>query len=59
MEIRRSLTISEENDIGIQHAMSELLQKDPPEDIDYTKMVNRLIKIGLKKGVNHENNQKM
>lgn len=49
MSIRRGLTIPEENDIGIQHKRSEYLLKNPPQDVDYTDMVNRLIKIGLEK----------
>ena len=45
-KIRRSLTISEENDKKIQSHRAMFLNLTNPVDFDYTTMVNILIEIG-------------
>ena len=44
--IRRSLTISESNDIKIQRIRAKLLCLNPPVDMCYTDVVNKLIELG-------------
>ena len=48
-KVRRSLTITEENDIKVQNARSMFLAlRRYPIDMDYTSMVNLLLEIGYK-----------
>lgn len=44
--VRRSLTITEDNDEGIQHERSLFLALKPAIDMDYTSMTNLLLELG-------------
>jgi hypothetical protein len=44
--VRRSLTITEDNDEGIQHERSVFLALKPAIDMDYTSMTNLLLELG-------------
>jgi hypothetical protein len=46
--MRRSLTVTPENDKKILHTKGRFLTGDEPFDIDYTTMVNILIELGHK-----------
>jgi hypothetical protein len=46
--MRRSLTVTRENDKKILHTKGRFLTGDEPFDIDYTTMVNILIELGHK-----------
>lgn len=57
--VRRSLTISEENDTRVQRSRSWFLSLTPPIDFDYTAMTNILLEIGSMafQGNNWKNDQ--
>jgi hypothetical protein len=44
--VRRSLTITEDNDEGIQHERSMFLALKPAMDMDYTSTTNLLLELG-------------
>ncbi|VVB97731.1 Uncharacterised protein [uncultured archaeon] len=44
--VRRSLTITEDNDIKVQNRRAMFLGGRNPTDVDYTTMVNVLIELG-------------
>jgi hypothetical protein len=44
--VRRSLTITEDNDEGIQHGRSMFLALKPAIDMDYTSMTNLFLELG-------------